>query len=135
MPTPWFPCCTCTRCDGGHPQQFSILVSNVTNKGCEDCDDYNGTFVLDYAGTFPSGTCTWVYTFPETVCDADIYRLNVGWSDGEGKYFVEVLSNAPGVNNILFRDFYEAKPECNAFSDLSLTPIVRAGCEMEESDS
>lgn len=53
-------CCSCEAV----PRQWELTVAGVTATSpqtdpCDDCEDYNGTFVLTYAGTLPDGACLW----------------------------------------------------------------------------
>ena len=59
---PRCPCCiTCGGCTGDVPRSWSFTISGVTDATCTDCDNYNGTFQVDFLNDTGT-TCLWETT-------------------------------------------------------------------------
>ena len=77
--SPGCSCCvSCPVCvpPGGAPSSFEVVIANITNGSCTDCDDLNGTFIADYQGT-NGATCYWRYTFPSTTCEVQTLYVTI----------------------------------------------------------
>ncbi len=86
-------CCECFDT----PQQYEVVIQGIVNDSCTDCDDLNGTFIVDIGETVSAGSgCggaikRWVYVSPAAKCfgfelwlnidcRAGLERLTVIWS-------------------------------------------------------
>ena len=83
---PGYPCC-CGGCgdgfdcdefciDGNAPAQLEVEMIGLTNESCSDCDDLNGTYVLDCEGeaTGCSFGCNWWHLLESPACG--IYSIS-----------------------------------------------------------
>ena len=48
-------CCACTECP--LPTEAEVTISNIVNKNCVGCSEFNNTFVLPFAPSATSTTC------------------------------------------------------------------------------
>src|SRR5438445_4347549 len=54
--------CDCLLAVSGVPDQWSVVISGVTNVGCFTCGSANGTYVLSHGGVIPA-PCVWSTPF------------------------------------------------------------------------
>ena len=99
----------CDDCDSGTaPIQYQVVMAGVTDNNCEDCDNYNATFILDEIGPVGIHDCYWRFTDPDASCpgtesEADI-EINVIPVDVSPNVFIEVQArHEPGATVALWR--------------------------------
>ncbi len=87
-----YPCCCSASSSGGGnrychccvgyitPETWTVTVEGIANGTCADCEDLNGTYVLDWvrAGPF-NASCVWELSIPET-CGYDLVIFSIGGS-------------------------------------------------------
>lgn len=125
----WFGCSCeevlwCTiNCDGGGPEQFQVVISDLANDSCSDCADFNDTFVLDRVGEGVISPCIWRYTFPSAICGRTSVSLGVG---GGGLSVFVFLGNPEH-----WIKQYVSKVNCKSLNNESLSwdPFVGPVCD------
>ena len=114
------PCCEgggagpieCPGCpyDGAAPAVQLTFSEIVPLTGCDDCDDLNDTFILEFTNG-GSTYCTWRYSIDPMICEIDQVILTVS-IDGDERHI------APGFTRATFPRLTWRK---------TLTPVVRCG--------
>ena len=110
----WYPCCCddgvpayveCAYCDGtgdNAPQYMTVELAGIANDECTECDNYNGTYVLENIITNP---CYWRWrTESDLSCDVATYEQ-------------VVLVYSAGLGTILHVNFYQyTDPDANIYN-------------------
>lgn len=93
----WYPCCTgespryCFNCQSGTvPDQWSVVISGITDDGCGSCSGLNGTFVLDPLEPWDGGFCFYRYVIDPTICGIERVQLYTKTVGGDVEFWVHL---------------------------------------------
>lgn len=84
----------CEGCDGPGPIQWQVVIAGFTNNTCSDCNDFNGTFILNFVSEADQGTpctlvdCVWEYEIPGGLCGNPGFPVTA--------LVLHIFSNPPG---------------------------------------
>jgi hypothetical protein len=59
------------------PPQLRVIIPTIsehTISPCGDCASFAGDYIVDYAGFFFPGGCTWELELPNWICDANVNK-------------------------------------------------------------
>ena len=132
----------CPACDDNQaPTQVQVVLSGMVSLiDCANCEDYDGTYILDYHGrvtTDPcsgasiSSSCVWCYSFPDTSICGGVNFLSVRFNISTGSLDV-FLTNA--VFALTWTD-NPGDSLCTDWSNYDVPPTVTANTYCDPSGS
>lgn len=117
-------CCgrSCSECiDGKAANQYQVDISGISTGSCNDCDYYNGSYVLDYVSD-----CNYLYA-RSPVCTnlgSFTFEINLRFISGELRVALSLVNNSTGVRTQLvgFTNVYgSGNVPCMTLSATSVT--------------
>jgi hypothetical protein len=125
-------CCEsqpCTACllSGDHfrPDSCEVVISGITNNGCDTCVSLNGTYICnyDYTTLGPSDACAefWGYDF-EGGCNTTKLVVKVLFMSTQ-RYVYVIFTGGSAVGAWQYLEATPAEPFACDEIDLDLTPV------------
>lgn len=127
-------CCDGEECDAciSTPQQLQLVIAGVGGT-CTGgtCGNINGTYILDIVAPDAPGDCEWRYTLSPTECTGSDELEWVGVIltplGGTSYDLIVFIWGTPLSNYLWWEDTLSSKPDCSAWSGLSVTEFIDLG--------
>lgn len=141
--SPGYPCCCgggnvviCEACGETAPSSWLVSITSVTDKTCDECESFNGDWILDQFTLNASSHCIWYTELDPPICDNIYLGLHVYKIETDMVYAVRTFKDEFALpyttHSLLFYKF-SGPADCSSLEDYSLntslTAIENAGLE------
>jgi len=132
---PGCKCCDqaeCAPCTSGFaPETFSVTIAGYADDTCASCEDYDGTYVLDYdEGDTTTNACYW-YSADETapctdssVATFDLALAIVWIAPSDGSITVSLTNRTSGGTSVwttVWKNTFGTQPDCADFDEYDVS--------------